>query len=151
MQSSAETIEQYLAEVPIERASGFDLLRKTILDNLPIGFEEVISYGMIGYIVPHSLYPKGYHCNTNLPLPFINIASQKHFIALYHMGIYANPELLFWIVNEYLKHSKRKLNMGKSCIRFNNPDHIPFDLIAQLMRKITPSEWIEIYEPRSAG
>ena len=150
MQSSAETIEQYLAEVPIERASGFDLLRKTILDNLPIGFKEVMNYGMIGYVVPHSLYPQGYHCNTELPLPFVNIASQKNFIGLYHMGIYAIPELLSWFVKEFPKHSKRKLNMGKSCIRFNNPDHIPFELIAQLMREITPSEWIEMYESRNS-
>jgi hypothetical protein len=150
MQSSAETIEQYLAEIPIERASGFDLLRKAILDNLPIGFKEVMNYGMIGYVVPHSLYPQGYHCNTELPLPFVNIASQKNFIGLYHMGIYAIPELLSWFVKEFPKHSKRKLNMGKSCIRFNNPNHIPFELIAQLMREITPSEWIEMYESRNS-
>ena len=150
MQSSAETIEQYLAEIPIERASGFDLLRKAILDNLPIGFKEVMNYGMIGYVVPHSLYPQGYHCNTELPLPFVNIASQKNFIGLYHMGIYAIPELLSWFVKEFPKHSKRKLNMGKSCIRFNNPNHIPFELIAQLMREITPSEWVEMYESRNS-
>jgi len=150
MQSSAETIEQYLAEIPIERASGFDLLRKAILDNLPIGFKEVMNYGMIGYVVPHSLYPQGYHCNTELPLPFVNIASQKNFIGLYHMGIYAIPELLSWFVKGFPKHSKRKLNMGKSCIRFNNPNHIPFELIAQLMREITPSEWVEMYESRNS-
>ena len=105
-----------------------------------------MNYGMIGYIVPHSTYPNGYHCNPKLPLPFINLASQKNFIALYHMGIYANPQLLDWFVAEYPKHSTQKLDMGKSCIRFKKMDQIPFDLIAELMQKITVNEWIKCYE-----
>jgi len=105
-----------------------------------------MSYGMIGYVVPHSLYPDGYHCSPNLPLPFVNIASQKNHIALYHMGIYSFPEILDWFTKEYPKHSKLKLDMGKGCIRFKKPEHIPFDLIGQLMKKISVEDWIRIYE-----
>ena len=151
MQSKAQTVQAYLNEVPSERRDAFSALRQTIIDNIPKGFVEQISYGMIGYVVPHSLYPPGYHCNPELPLPFVNIASQKNFIALYHMGIYAKPDLLSWFVAEFPKHSKRKLNMGKSCIRFNNPKHIPLDLIVQLMQKMTTQECIEIYESRNSG
>jgi len=150
MQSNAETVDDYLSEIPADRREGFFALRQTILDNIPKGFIEQISYGMIGYVVPHNLYPEGYHCNPKLPLPFVNIASQKNFIALYHMGIYSKPELLSWFVEGFLKHSKRKLNMGKSCIRYNNSNHIPFDLIVQLMQRIIFQEWIETYESRDS-
>lgn len=146
MQSSAQSIEAYLKEIPEERKSAFLRLRETILKNIPKGFIEKISYGVIGFIVPHDLYPKGYHCNPKLPLPFISIASQKNFIALYHMGIYANPELLQWFITEYPKYSTQKLDMGKSCIRFKKLDQIPFDLIAQLVQKISVEEWINYYE-----
>ncbi len=101
---------------------------------------------MIGYVVPHSIYPDGYHCLPELPLPFVNIASQKNFIALYHMGLYADPEILDWFVSEYPKHSERKLDMGKSCIRFKKPEQIPFDLIGELMQKISVDDWIAAYE-----
>ena len=121
-------------------------LRNVIRDNLPKGFEEVISYGMLGYVVPHSIYPNGYHCNPKLPLPFINLASQKNFIAIHHMGIYANKELLDWFVNEYPKHCKAKIDMGKSCIRFKKTAAIPFELIGELMRKMSVEDWISDYE-----
>jgi hypothetical protein len=121
-------------------------LRSTILENLPEGFEEVMSYGMIGYVVPHEIYPPGYHCDNKLPLPFINIASQKHFIALYHMGIYADPELLDWFTTAYAKLITTKVDMGKSCIRFKKSELIPFDLIGELCEKITVKEWINTYE-----
>jgi hypothetical protein len=111
-----------------------------------LGFEERMSYGMIGYVVPKSLYPAGYHCDPKLPLPFVNIASQKNFIALYHMGIYTNPELLQWFQSEYAQQCKYKLDMGKSCVRFKRMDDIPFDLIAELMGKMTPEDWINRYE-----
>ena len=146
MQSIANNVEDYLIEIPAERKTAFLKLRETILNNIPDGFIEEMNYGMIGYIVPHSTYPNGYHCNPKLPLPFINLASQKNFIALYHMGIYANPQLLDWFVAEYPKHSTQKLDMGKSCIRFKKMDQIPFDLIAELMQKITVNEWIKCYE-----
>ncbi len=146
MQIKAKNPEEYIAQIPEDRIPYFNKLRQTILNNIPKGFEEQMSYGMIGYVVPKSLYPNGYHCDTNLPLPFTNIASQKNFIALYHSGIYANPEILNWFVGEYPKHCKRKLDMGKSCIRFKKAEEIPFDLIAELMKKITVKEWITLYE-----
>jgi uncharacterized protein YdhG (YjbR/CyaY superfamily) len=146
MQSSATTIEEYLTSLPEERKATFLKLRETILNNLPKGFTEELSYGMLGYLVPHSIYPAGYHCNPKLPLPFINIASQKNFVALYHMGIYAKPELLEWFVSEYPKYSKQKLDMGKSCIRFKKMDGIPFELIAQLVQKMSVEDWINCYE-----
>lgn len=101
---------------------------------------------MIGYVVPHSLYPDGYHCNPKLPLPFINIASQKHFIAVYHMGIYADKKLMAWFTKEYAKQVASKLDMGKSCIRFKKFDQIPLALIGALAAKMTPQQWIAVYE-----
>ena len=149
MQSNATSILDYLEEIPLERKIAFTKLRETILENIPKGFVEQISYGMIGYVVPHSIYPDGYHCESKLPLPFIAIASQKNFIALYHMGIYAKPELLNWFVAEYPKHSTQKLDMGKSCIRFKKIDQIPFDLIATLVQKMSVQEWINCYESQN--
>ena len=146
MQSSATTIEDYFNEIPEERKEVFRKLRDTIANNIPEGFVEQMSYGMIGYIVPHSTYPSGYHCNPKLPLPFINIASQKNFIALYHMGIYVNPKLMDWFVAEYPKYSNQKLDIGKGSIRFKKFDQIPFDLIAELVQKIAVEEWINCYE-----
>ena len=146
MQSKATSPEQYLAELPEDRKESITKLRQVILDNLPEGFDEVMSYGMLGYVVPHSNYPDGYHCDPKLPLPFINLASQKAHIGLYHMGIYANEDLLKWFEGEYPKHSKLKLNMGKSCIRFKKPEHIPYELIGELMTKMTPEDWIALYE-----
>jgi uncharacterized protein YdhG (YjbR/CyaY superfamily) len=146
MTSDAKTPEEYIKNLPEDRKKEISKLRKTILDNLPKGFTETMSYGMIGYVVPHSIYPNGYHCNPELPLPFINLASQKNFIAVYHMGVYAKKELLDWFVNEYPKHAKRKLDMGKSCIRFKKMEDIPYDLIGKLSSKMTTDEWVEIYE-----
>ena len=146
MQSTATSIEAYLEEIPEERKIAFIKLRETILDNIPNGFVEQMSYSTIGYVVPHSIYPGGYHCEPKLPLHFIAITSQKKFIALYHMGIYAKPELLSWFVSEYPIHSKKKLDMGKSSIRFKKIDQIPFDLITELVQKISVDKWIKIYE-----
>lgn len=146
MQSTTTSIEAYLEEITEERKIAFTKLRETILENIPKGFVEQMSYGMIAYVVPHSIYPGGYHCEPKLPLPFISIASQKNFIALYHMGIYMNPELLNWFVTDYPKHSKQKLDMGKSCIRFKKMDQIPFDLIAELVQKMSVQDWITCYE-----
>ncbi len=146
MQSKAKSIKEYLEEVPEERKQAFIKLRDTIIINLPEGFKEEMSYGMIGYVVPHSIYPDGYHCSPELPLPFVSIASQKNFIALYHMGIYVNKEVLDWFVDEYPKHSKLKLDMGKSCIRFKKPEQIPLELIGQLMGKLSVADWIRDYE-----
>ena len=146
MKSEAKSVEEYLTQVPDERAESFKKLYEIITQNLPAGFQNQISYGMIGWSIPLETYPPGYHCTPNTPLPFINLASQKNFIAFYHMGIYANPDLLNWFVAEYPKYSKRKLNMGKSCIRFKKVEDIPFQLIAELCQKITPQDWIALYE-----
>jgi uncharacterized protein YdhG (YjbR/CyaY superfamily) len=145
MISSAQTPKEYMSQLPEERKSPMEKLRKTVLANLPAGFNEEMSYGMLGYVVPHSTFPRGYHCDPKLPLPFMSIASQKKFIALYHMGIYAEKELLDWFVSEYPKHCKFKLDMGKSCIRFKKIEDIPYELIAQLCQKMTVEEWIRIY------
>lgn len=146
MTSDAKTPEEYIAQLPEERKTPMLTLRETIVTNLPKGFTEVMSYGMLGYVVPHSIYPAGYHCDTKLPLPFINLASQKNFIALYHSGIYAQKSLLDWFVGEYPKHVKTKLDMGKSCIRFKNTKAIPYQLIGELCTKMTVDQWIQIYE-----
>ena len=146
MTSKATTPEQYLKELPADRKEAVNKLRDTIVNNIPNGFKETISYGMLGYVVPHSLYPGGYHCDPSLPLPFINIASQKNFIVLYHMGLYSNPGLLKWFTAEYPQHSAAKMDMGKSCIRFKKPEHIPYKLIAELAKKVTVKDWIATYE-----
>lgn len=146
MKIEAKSPEEYIAQLPEERQEAIRKLREIINENLPKGFSEEMNYGMIGYVVPHDLYPKGYHCNPNEPLPFISIASQKNHIGFYHMGIYANKSLLDWFVSEFPKYSKLKLDMGKSCIRFRNPKKIPFELIAELCQKMTPEDWIETYE-----
>jgi hypothetical protein len=148
MQSTAKTVEEYISQVPENQREAIILLRQTVLENIPEGFSEEMSYGMIGYVVPFSLYPKGYHCNTKLPLPFLNLAAQKNFIAVYHMGIYANPELYNWFITEFPKHSKLKLEMGKSCMRFKNGGPIPYEFIGELVQKMTVENWIELYESR---
>ena len=146
MQISTTSIEDYISKIPEERQEVFQKVLQTVTDNLPAGFETGISYGMIGWQVPLETYPAGYHCTPGSALPFMSVASQKNFIALYHMGMYAKPELLDWFVEEYPKHSKRKLDMGKSCVRFKKMDDIPFELIAELSKKMTVDEWISIYE-----
>lgn len=140
------TVSEYLANLPEDRREAFNQLRGAILTNLPEGFEECINYGMIGYVVPHSIYPNGYHCDSKLPLPFMNVASQKNFIAFYHMGIYGDPELMNRFVSEFPKYSKAKLDMGKSCIRFKKMNDIPFELIGELVKKMTVADWINQYE-----
>ena len=146
MTSTATSPEQYIKESPADRKKAFAQLRDTVLKNLPKGFKEVMSYGMIGYVVPHYEYPEGYHCDPRLPLPFACIASQKNFIAFYHMGIYAMPGLLKWFTTEYPKQSPAKLDMGKSCIRFKKPEHIPYKLIGELVKKVSVKDWIKVYE-----
>jgi len=146
MQYEAATPNDYIDQLPEDRKGPVSTLRKTVLDNLPTGFEEGINYKMLGYYVPLSAYPEGYHCNPKLPVPFMNVASQKNFVALYHMGMYAKKELLDWFVAEYPKHSKYKLDMGKSCIRFKKVDDIPYELISELVRKMSLEEWLKIYE-----
>ena len=146
MQSTTKTVAEYLESLPTDRRQAISLIREAILTNLPKGYQETMSYGMIGYVVTHEIYPDGYHCTPKLPLPFMNVASQKNFIALYHMGIYADKSILDWFVTEYPKHAKTKLDMGKSCIRFKKVNDIPYGLIGELAAKMSVNEWIKIYE-----
>ena len=146
MQYKATSPEDYINQVPEERQEALKKLRKTIKENLPKGFEEGMQYNFISYFVPHTVYPDGYHCNPKEPLPFMSFASQKNSVNFYHMGIYAKEELLNWFVTEYPKHCKRKLDMGKSCIRFKKIEEIPYELIGELVRKISVNEWVNTYE-----
>lgn len=146
MTSQATTPEEYLNEVPEERKQPLQKLRAIILKNLPKGFKEGMGYGMIGYVVPHDIYPSGYHCDSKLPLPFMSFASQKNSINFYHMGIYADKELYNWFITEYTKLSPKKLDIGKSCMRFKKVEDIPYDLIGELVTKITVEQWISTYE-----
>ena len=146
MQSVAKTPKEYVDSLAEYRKTIINNFRKAISKTLPKGFSEVMNYGMIGYVVPHSLYQSGYHCDPKLPLPFMGLASQKNFIALYHMGIYSDPSLLKWFQEAHAKASTKKLDMGKSCIRYKKPDDIPFELVAELVSKMTPDDWITRYE-----
>lgn len=142
----ATTPQQYLDELPEDRKEPIRKLRQQILNNMPTGMEETMNYGMLGYVIPHSVYPDGYHCNPKQPLPFMNLASQKNFVAVYSMVIYAKKEVMDWFTLEYAKRCKYKLDMGKSCIRFKRIDGIPYDLIGELTAKVSTEEWIQIYE-----
>ncbi len=146
MSTTNKALAEYISALPDDRQNAMEQLRKIIKKNLPKGFAEEMNYGMIGYVVPHSVYPNGYHCKPTDPLPFMNIASQKNFIAVYHMGLYADETLMKWLLAEYPKQSTAKLDMGKSCIRFKKPDQIPMKLIGELASKMTVKQWIELYE-----
>ena len=146
MNAIGKTVDEILTNLPSDRVEPFNKLHDVIIKNLPKGFEAAISYGGLGYVVPHTLYPAGYHCKPIEPLPFAGIASQKNSINFYHMGIYSDPKLLNWFVSEYPKHSKQKLDMGKSCVRFKKLGEIPYTLIGELMKKMSVKDWIYFYE-----
>jgi len=146
MQSAAKTPEEYIASLPPDRQEAVSKIREAILKNLPEGFEEIIGYGMLGYVVPHSVYPKGYHCNPKVPLPYLNLGSQKNAVVLHAMNIYGSDKLREWFTGEYPKHCKTKLHMGKGCIRFKKMDDIPYSLIGELSSKLTVQQWIDICE-----
>jgi len=139
-------ISDYIDALPDDRKDAMQKLRAVIKENLPQGFEEVINYKMPSYVVPHTLYPAGYHCDPKLPLPFISLASQKNFIALHHMGIYADPKLLAWFQKQWPLYAKAKLDMGKGCIRFKKMESIPYELVGALVAKMTPENWVALYE-----
>ncbi len=146
MQSKATTVEAYVAELPEDRQKMINEFRKVIKKNLPKGFQECMNYGMIGWVVPHSKYPGGYHCNPKDPLPFMGLASQKNSVNFYHMGIYGDPKLLKWFKDEHAKASSKKLDMGKSCVRNKKAEDIPLKLIGELAAKISVDDWIARYE-----
>ncbi len=143
---NASNAEDYINGLPAERKQIINALRNVIKENLPPGFSEEMSSGMIGYVVPHAIYPAGYHVNARQPLPFMYIASQKNFVAVYHLGLYADPELLAWFKTTYHQESSVKLDMGKSCIRFKKPEQIPLKLIGELAARLSPAAWISLYE-----
>ncbi|MGE7091450.1 DUF1801 domain-containing protein [Lysinibacillus sp. NPDC048646] len=136
----------YIEQVDEKWRDSLTKLVEVVEFNLPDGFERTMNYDMISYVVPLSIYPKGYHVTPNTPLPFISLAAQKRHIAVYHMGIYTDKALLSWFQDEYAKCVPTKLNMGKSCIRFTSSKNIPYDLIGELVSKMTPAEWILKYE-----
>lgn len=142
--------EAYIAALEGDRKVAIQQLRETLRANLPAGFQETIQYGMISYVVPLSLYPKGYLNDPRTPLPFISLASHKNHIAVYHMGLYALEQLLDWFVKEYSLRAATKLDMGKSCIRFKKTETIPYELIAELAGKISPEQWVERYKQITA-
>lgn len=146
MISQLKTVTEYINSLPDDRKTAISKLRDVIIKNLPSGFSEGMGYGMPGFVVPHSLYPKGYCTDPKQPLPFIGYASQKNHIAFYHMGIYANKKLLDWFIEQWPKYSARKLDMGKSCIRFKKEEDIPYQLIGELSSKMSPEDWIKTYE-----
>ena len=146
MTTNPQTCDDYVAGLPDDRKIVIEKLRKVLKENLPIGYEEEISYGMIGYVVPYSIYPAGYAVKPKVPLPLINLASQKNHVALYHMAVYAVPGIAEWFQTEYPKHCKTKLDMGKGCIRLKKMDDIPYDLIGELARKVDVQTWIDTYE-----
>jgi uncharacterized protein YdhG (YjbR/CyaY superfamily) len=146
MQLPADNPDHYITQIPEQRQAIFNELRIIIKNNMPPELQECISYGMIGYVVPKSVYPAGYHCSPELPLPFANLASQKNNISFYHMGLYANKDLMLWFKEEYAKRSKYKLDMGKSCVRFKRMADIPVVLIGELMGKMSTQEWVTTYE-----
>ena len=146
MQYKVKSVDDYILQLPDDKKEPMEKLRKTIRDNISPEFEEIIIYGMIGYVIPHSIYPAGYHVDPKTPLSFINLASQKNNISLYHSAIAMFPDVLKWFQNEYPKHVKTKLDMGKECIRFKNMNTIPYDLIGELCKKITLDEYVNKYE-----
>ena len=146
MKSEAKTPTEYIESLDDDRKKIIKKLRSVIKKKLPKGFKEEMNYGMIGYVVPHKIFPEGYHCDPKLPLPFLNIANQKNFIGFYHMGLYSMPKLLKWFQDEFPKRSSRKLDMGKSCVRFKHFDDIPYDLLGELVAKVSVEEWIEFYQ-----
>lgn len=145
MISKATTVKAYLAELPPDRRAAVDAVRKVIRKNLDKGYEEGMQYGMIGYYVPHKVYPDGYHCDPKQPLPFASLASQKNHMALYLMCIYGNPDFEAWFRTEWGKTGK-KLDMGKSCIRFKKLDDLPLEVVGEAVARVPVKDFIEYYE-----
>ena len=146
MNDEERNIKNYIDNLPQDRKDALIKIRQTIKENLPEGFEEQMAYGMPSVVVPHSIYPEGYHCKPSQALPFISFASQKNYITFSHMGLYADSELMNWFKAEFDNYIPTKPDIGKSCIRFRKPEQIPYELIAELVSKITPQQWVELYE-----
>jgi hypothetical protein len=145
MKSKAATVKEYLAQLPEDRRQAIEAVRKVILKNLPKGYEEVVQYGMLGYVVPLKAFPGGYLNRKNEPLPYICLGSQKNYMSLYMMSVYGNTQSAEWFRKAY-KESGKRLDMGKSCVRFRKLDDLPLDVIAKAIALIPMKKWIEIAE-----
>ncbi len=150
VQSKATSVKDYLAELPEDRRAAIQAVRDVILKNLDKDFEEGMQYGMIGYYVPHSVYPPGYHCDPRQPLGFAHLASQKNYMALYLMCLYGDPNVLKWFEAEWKKTGK-KLDMGKSCVRFKKLDDLALGVIGEAIRQVTARKYIDICERAVSG
>lgn len=145
MQSKAKTVKQYLAELPADRREAIQAVRAVILKNLPKGYKEGMMYGAIGYYVPHSIYPPGYHCDPKIPLPFAGMASQKNYMTLLLMCVYSEPAYEAWFRKAWAQAGK-KLDMGKSCVRFKKADDVPLKVIGEAVKRVPVKKFIEHYE-----
>lgn len=145
MQSKAKTVAAYLQSLPTERREAIAAVRKVILDNLDPDFEESMQYGMIGYCVPHRVFPAGYHCDPKLPLPFAGLASQKNYMSLYLMSVYGGSSEEVWLRAAW-KQAGKKLDMGKCCIRFKRLDDLPLDTVAEAFRRVPARAWVAYYQ-----
>ncbi|MFE8598615.1 DUF1801 domain-containing protein [Archangium violaceum] len=145
MQSKATTVDQYLASLPEDRRTAISAIRDVILENLDKDYEEGIQYGMIGYYVPHKVFPAGYHCDPKQPLPFASLASQKNHMAVYLMGIYGQPRHEKWFREAWAKTGK-KLDMGKSCVRFKKLQDVALDVLGEAIRRAPAKAYIQQYE-----
>ena len=138
------TFDEYIATIPNERRDAFTKLIQAVRDNIDSKFSEAYLYGMIGWVISKDIYPAGYHADPSLPVSFLGLANQKHYIALYHMGLYADPDLLSWFADEYAKTGNR-LDMGKSCVRFKKMDMIPYQLIGELVSRMSLDDYLKLY------
>jgi hypothetical protein len=145
MQSKAATVKEYLAELPDDRRKALEAVRKVVRKNLDKAYVEGMQYGMVGYYVPHKVYPPGYHCDPKQPLPFAGMASQKNHMSLYLFCVYNNPELLAWFQKAVAKSGK-KLDMGKSCIRFKKLEDLPLEVIGEAVRRVPVKDFVAHYE-----
>lgn len=150
MQSKATTVAEYLAGLPEDRRKALEAVRRVVRKNLPKGYQEGMQYGMIGYFVPHSIYPDGYHCDPKQPLPFAGMASQKGHMALYMTGTYMSPELEAWFRKAWTADG-RKLDMGKACVRFKKLEDVPLEVVGEAIRRMPVEEFIRIYESTRPG
>ncbi len=146
MTITAKNVAEYIEQIPDNQKELFLSILNIIRKNIPQGFEECINYKMPSWVVPHSLYGSGYHCDPKLPLPFLAVGIQKNSVNLYHMGIYADTELYNWFINEYDNLDLKKLDIGKSCMRFKKIEEFPKNLVGDLIQKTNPTDWINIYE-----
>ena len=150
MKSNAKTVDEYLLALPPDRRALFSAVREVVRANLPEGYEEQLQYGMIGYVVPHKLYPPGYHCDAKQPLTYACLGSQKNYLAIYLMSVYGDPATEAWFKKAWLATGK-KLDMGKSCVRFKKLEDVPLDVIGQVIARTPVSQYIAAVERTMAA